>query len=175
MGGYETKEPRRGSDYAAGFDVFIPEPTYQFLSDYWSKNHVAFRSEEDRKGYYDKIMNPNEGYLFSIKVNPHESVIVPTGLRFNIPEGTYLEVANRGSMAAKEGLVFGAHIIDEDYNGNVFINLINTTNGVAILSCGQKFAQIIHKEYIKSSLYRISEEYIIDTARGSGALGSTGK
>lgn len=173
--GYDIKEPSRGSEHSAGLDVFIPEPSYQFMSDYWSKNGVAFRSKEDCREYYEKLANASDGYTFSIKVKPHGGVIVPTGLRFNIPEGTYLEVANRGSMAAKEGLVFGAHIIDSDYVGIVFINLINTTNNVVILSCGQKFAQLLHKEYIRSNPTRIPESDIRTTTRGDGALGSTGK
>ena len=173
--GYRITDPFRGTEHSAGLDVFVPELSYQFASDYWSKNHVAFRSEEDRKEYYEKLATSSGGLGFNITIRAHDRVIIPTGLRFNIPEGTYLEVANRGSMAAKEGLVYGAHIIDSDYNGNVFINQINTTNDSVTLVCGQKFAQLIHKEYIKSLLIKIPESNIRATARGDGALGSTGK
>jgi dUTP pyrophosphatase len=171
--GYDTKEPVRGSEHAAGMDVFIPNPTYQFTKDYWEKNGVTFTTEEERRKYYEKGIASEHPFL--IRVNAHSKIIIPTGLRFNIPEGTYLEVANRGSMAAKEGMIFGAHIIDSDFVGVVFINLINTTSGQVMLTCGQKIAQLIHKEYIRSKLIRIPESNIRTTTRGDGALGSTGK
>jgi len=107
----------------------------------------------------------------------HGRIIIPTGIRFNIPTGTYLEVANRGSTAALQGLIFGAHIIDEDYQGIVFINLINTTPSTIYLKAGTKLVQLIHKEWIRSTLRRVpeSELYPEVSKRGEGALGHTGQ
>jgi dUTP pyrophosphatase len=108
---------------------------------------------------------------------PHGRIIIPTGIRFDIPEGTYLEVANRGSTAALKGLIYGAHIIDSDYVGIVFINLINTTESTTYLKPGEKLVQLIHKEYIHSDLVCIEEKSLLKkvTTRGDGSLGSTDK
>ena len=153
--GYETTEPQRGSEGAAGLDIYMPKLTDQFLTDFMDKNMLDTAPTE-------------------IYIRGGGSLIIPTGLRFNIPTNTYLEVANRGSMGSK-GLIFGAHIIDSDYVGIVFINLLNVGDRTYYFNPGNKFAQIIHKEYIHSSLRVISEKEIKVTLRGSGALGSTGK
>jgi dUTP pyrophosphatase len=155
--GYHIESPARGTEHSAGLDVFVPYQTPQFTQDFMAKNPDA------------TLLN---GYF---EISPGERVVIPAGLKFNIPIGTYLEVANRGSVAAKKGLIFGAHIIDEDYVGNVFINLINTSNKNVRVQMGEKIAQLIHKQYIKSTLVQIPESDIRDTARGEGALGSTNK
>lgn len=107
-------------------------------------------------------------------LQPGESIIIPTGLRFVIPEGTYLEVKNRGSVAAKRGLICGACVIDSDYTGEVFINLINVSAECREVRGGEAIAQIIHKKYLHSELVLIEpDKYTKKTKRGSGALGST--
>lgn len=161
--GYETKEPVRGTEHSAGLDVFVPEFTDKFWEDFKKMNTR-----------WEVIDHEN------VWVQPHDRILLPTGLRFNIPRGTYLEVANRGSVASKLGLVFGAHIIDEDYRGIVFINLINTDgNSSQYFTPGQKLVQLIHKEYTKSTPKKVSPEELYEnmqaSERGEGALGSTDK
>lgn len=157
--GYVTKEPVRGTEHSAGLDVFVPELNAAFWKDF-EKMNSKWAPFVDHEHIY---------------VQPSDRILVPTGLRFNLQEGTYLEVANRSSMASKYGLIYGAHIIDEDYTGIVFINLINTSHDTFVFEPGIKFAQLIHKEYIKSIPTRIDESEIRETARGAGALGHTGK
>ena len=169
--GYQVEEPSRGSEHAAGLDIYIPQINAVFLNDLREKNKNQNRlSKDNTPSLFDfEELESDELYVLG-----HSRIIIPTGLRFNIPEGTYLEVANRGSTAANKGLIFGAHIIDSDYTGIVFINLINTTASPVYFKSGERLIQLIHKEYIRSSLQRITENQIRATKRGSGALGSTG-
>jgi hypothetical protein len=44
-----------------------------------------------------------------VEVLPSQSVLIPTGLKFGVPHGYMLQVMNRSSVAAKRGLVVGAH------------------------------------------------------------------
>ena len=60
-----------------------------------------------------------------VSIAPMKSLIIPTGLKFGIPHGYMLQVMNRSSIAAKRGLVVGAHVIDSGYDGEVFINIHN--------------------------------------------------
>ncbi len=167
--GYDTEEPRRGTEHSAGLDVYIPRLTPKFEEDLREKNknqaRIFFREGEGENP-------PNDLYVMG-----HSRIIIPTGLRFNIPTGTYLEVANRGSTAALQGLIFGAHIIDEDYQGIVFINLINTTPYNIYLNPGTKLVQLIHKEWIRSTLRHVPENELYPevSKRGEGALGHTGQ
>jgi len=171
--GYDTDEPRRGTEHSAGLDIYIPRLTPRFIEDLRDKNKSQARiSSLDT----DPTIKQQSNDLY---IPEHGRIIIPTGLRFNIPSGTYLEVANRGSTAALQGLIFGAHVIDEDYRGIVFINLINTTSYAVHLKPGTKLVQLIHKEYIKSTLKRVPPDALYEglppSGRGDGALGHTGQ
>jgi len=175
--GYDTKLPVRGSEEAAGIDVFVPTYNEAFEKDFEKMNSNP-RDPDFKPAYgfgYGTIRIPDTGPF--IHIPPHRRVVIPTGLRMKVEVGTYLEVANRGSMAAKHGLIFGAHIIDSDYRGNVFINLINTSEVQQRIDFGQKLAQLLHKSVLMSDVKLISdEEYNRErTTRGDGALGSTGR
>lgn len=176
--GYDTKEPIRGSPHAAGLDVYVPEFTETFEAKYNELNPspVGPLSQERPFPYGETSYNTMKESK-QISIPGHCRVIIPTGLRFDIPEGTYLEVANRGSVAAKQGLIYGAHIIDEDYQGIVFINLVNTTDRPITVEPGTKLVQLIHKTYIKSVLNRKEPKDLYEkkSHRAEGALGSSGK
>jgi dUTP pyrophosphatase len=164
--GYEVNLPERGSEEAAGLDIYLPQFNLKFEEDFNKMNEGIA---------YGRISKPDSGPYISIP--SLKRVILPTGLRVKVEPGTYLEVANRGSMAAKYGLIFGAHIIDSDYRGNVFINLINVSAETQKLDFGQKIAQILHKSVLMDDISLVSnEEYDRGrTKRGAGALGSTGR
>ena len=111
-------------------------------------------------------------------VEPRESVIIPTGLKFGVPHGYMLEVKNRSSMAAKRNLVVGACVIDSGYAGEVFINLHNIGTETQLVEKGAKIAQLVMVPVISFQTFENEEgtlyEYPVTiSARGSGALGST--
>jgi len=112
-------------------------------------------------------------------VLPSSSILIPTGLKFGVPHGYMLQVMNRSSIAAKRGLVVGAHVIDSGYDGEVFINLHNVGSRSQDIYHGDKIAQLVMipvvpfraMENLDNDLY--SDEISI-SKRGDGALGSTG-
>ncbi len=113
-----------------------------------------------------------------VEVDPGESVIIPTGLKFGIPHGYMLQVMNRSSIAAKRSLMVGAHVIDSGYDGEVFINLHNVGEKRQTVRYGDKIAQLVmvpvvafRPQLIGDDLYR---QAITISNRGDGALGSTG-
>ncbi len=113
-----------------------------------------------------------------IVIDPRESVIIPTGLKFGIPHGYMLQVMNRSSIAAKRGLMVGAHVIDSGYDGEVFINLHNVGNDRQLIRYGDKIAQLVMVPVVTFRPYVIQgdlyQESITISDRGDGALGSTG-
>jgi len=113
-----------------------------------------------------------------ITIEPHQSVIVPTGLKFGVPHGYMLQVMNRSSIAAKRSLIVGAHVVDSGYDGEVFINLHNVGADIQTVKYGDKIAQLVmvpvvafRPRLIGEDLYR---QPITISNRGDGALGSTG-
>ena len=58
-------------------------------------------------------------------IDPGEHRLVPTGLRLQLPRGTYGRLASRGGLAVKQGIEVGAGVIDPDFCGEVKVLLIN--------------------------------------------------
>ena len=112
-------------------------------------------------------------------VLPSSSILIPTGLKFGVPHGYMLQVMNRSSIAAKRGLVVGAHVVDSGYDGEVFINLHNVGSRSQDIYHGDKIAQLVMipvvpfraMENLDNDLY---DDKISISKRGDGALGSTG-
>tara|TARA_B100000941_G_scaffold288720_1_gene266158 strand:+ start:838 stop:1359 length:522 start_codon:yes stop_codon:yes gene_type:complete len=111
-------------------------------------------------------------------VEPGQSALLETGLRFGVPHGYMLEVKNRSSVASKRQLLVGACVIDSGYDGEVFINLHNVGTKTQAVEPGQKIAQIVMIPVVPFRAYCRHEENLYDypitmSDRGEGALGST--
>lgn len=97
-------------------------------------------------------------------LQPHEDVLIPSGISALIPDGYMLMAANKSgicpSREAKEdcktpmklkdtdttissSIIIGASIIDEDYPGEIHIHLINVGKEPVWIERGQKIAQFI--------------------------------
>ena len=115
----------------------------------------------------------------SVVLNPGDSKVLSTGLKFGVPHGYMLEVKNRSSVAAKRSLIVGACVVDSGYDGEVFINLHNVGNTLQVLSTGDKIAQLVMTPVVHFRPQLASEDVlyadpITISDRGNGALGSTG-
>lgn len=114
----------------------------------------------------------------SVILNPGDSKILETGLKFGVPHGYMLEVKNRSSVAAKKSLIVGACVIDSGYDGEVFINLHNVGSTLQVVSSGDKIAQLVLVPVVHFRPTLASEPELYSypmtiSNRGDGALGST--
>ena len=113
-------------------------------------------------------------------IQPGESKILSTGLKFGIPHGYMLQIMNRSGNAAKKQLMVGACVVDSGYDGEVFVNLHNVGNNTQTIESGMKIAQavlipVVHARFVETSEDNLYDWYPITISdRGDGALGSTG-
>ena len=127
----------------------------------------------------DVFHNPEK--TSTVTLNPGDNAVLPTGIRFGVPHGFMLQVMNRSSMAAKKGLVVGAHCVDSGYDGEVFIDLHNIGNQVQHVHPGDKIAQVVLVPVVPFRALETSSGNLYDwypitmSGRGDGALGSTDK
>ena len=91
----------------------------------------------------DVFYNPTDPAIGGVRVDPGKSVVLQTGLRFGVPHGYMLEVKNRSSIAAKQGLLVGACVIDSGYDGEVFVNLHNVSSKPQHVAVKDKIAQVV--------------------------------
>lgn len=155
-----VKTPDRGTNKSAGIDFYIPE-------DFEPK------------------------MLF-----PHTDVLIPSGIVAKIPEGYMLMGADKsGVVVSEEGyartklesrkrkpfpspLIVGAKIVDEDYQGEIHIHVINVGRNCITLTAGMKIAQFILVPVLYDSVEVVDsreELFSEETDRGTGGFGSTNK
>ena len=114
-------------------------------------------------------------YGMDFCVHSSESKIIPTGIKVEVPYGYMLEIKNKSSVAAKQQLLVGACVVDSGYDGEVFVNLHNVGAATRIIQPGQKIAQAVMIPVVPCEVEEVAEDNLNEnSARGDGALGSTG-
>jgi len=115
--------------------------------------------------------------LYAASVRPgSRSRIYGTGLALDIPEGYYVELYIRSSLAFKGGFILAnaVGIIDTDYTGELMCKLVYIDDGdPSWPSIGDRIMQGRLVRIISTELEETDE--LKQTTRGDKGLGSTGK
>lgn len=154
----KVKTPHRGTRESAGVDFFIPE----------------FDHQECRDLNKDIVSASEVLMECKIIIAPGGSKLIPSGIKVSFAPGKALVAFNKSGVAVKMGLTIGACVVDSDYQGEIFIHLINTTQKFVQLDLGQKIVQFV---LMPISLCLVSEGKNIHpqvSERGEGRMGSTG-
>jgi dUTP pyrophosphatase len=111
----------------------------------------------------------------SIKLNPKESVLVPTGISVAIAEDLEIQIRPRSGLAAKSNIsvLNTPGTIDSDYRGEIKVILFNHGKNEFIINNKDRIAQMVLAPIIKAEFEEVDE--LPDTIRGEGGFGSTGK
>ena len=108
-------------------------------------------------------------------VEPRESVLLPTGIRVEVPYGYMLEVKNKSGVATKRQLVVGACVGDPGYEGELYVNLHNLGLSTQYIKPGTKIAQAVLVPISHCGVEEVTlEDFDKQSQRGSGGFGSTG-
>lgn len=102
------------------------------------------------------------------------SMLVPTGLFFEIPEGYEIQVRPRSGLAYRHQVTVlnAPGTIDSDYRGELMVLLINHGKGPFHIEDGMRIAQIIVAPAVQANFQ--PEEELAASARGEGGFGHTG-
>lgn len=112
-------------------------------------------------------------------LNPKESCNIPSGIKVRLPKNNCLVAFNKSGIASKHNLIVGACVVDENYTGEIHLNVINVGDNPILLKPGMKLIQfvLLNQEYHdveevknKKELYDGFDE----KERGDKGFGSTG-
>lgn len=113
-----------------------------------------------------------------LSIQPFERKLVPTGLKFIIPDGFEMQIRPRSGLAREFGITLANSpaTIDSDYRGEVSICLVNLGNTEYVVTRGLRIAQAVFAPTTFATLKKVSQENFESktTQRGSGGFGSTG-
>lgn len=109
-----------------------------------------------------------------MKVYPGCTVIIKTGLFFEVEPDYCIKVYARSGLSIKRnlGLANGVGVIDSDYRGELLVALHNHGQHVEMIEHGERIAQMMLEAVQFMHLVEVDE--LGETDRGTGGLGSTG-
>lgn len=165
----KVKNPCRAHYDDAGFDVFVPEDLT------WDQMKEKFETT----GCQVSVSFAEDGKtITAFNLEPNESILIPSGLKMNIPKGFAVVAFNKSGVAAKKGLLVGSAVCDESYTGEVHINLHNASKRKQTIKAGDKIVQflVLPINYCELEESGSVEELYANTTnsgRGEGGFGST--
>lgn len=153
-----VKTPERGTPKSAGIDFFVPND------------------------FVEQVLPPQR------------DILIPSGIKADVPENFMLMAAEKSGVVTTRNaaiqagrkpkvtayntvVVLGAKIIDEDYQGEIHIHLVNVGNEYVIIKPGTKIAQFILVPVSYDTIEVVPENELFDETsdRGDGGFGSTGE
>ena len=110
-----------------------------------------------------------------VTIGPGETYWVSTGIALEVPVGCAGLVYARSSLGAKRGLAPAnkVGVVDSDYRGEVRVVLFNHSPEPQTINPGERVAQFVITPVVTPQY--VEAEELVDTDRGTGGFGSTGK
>lgn len=155
-----------------------------------TKDGAVIPCKLDENAGYDIYACFDEDYIV---IEPHKTVIIPTGIKSAFSEDYYFQVFERGSTGTK-GMGQRCGVIDSGYRGEWFIPLTNHNGDKTIVIAKDGIDKSSFEDCIiypyekavcqavllpvpKTNVHEVSEKEIMamESVRGEGALGSSEK
>ena len=160
----DVKSPSRANKYDAGIDFYVPELTDEFVKILREKNPHIDVWQHSEIGRH-------------IPLAPQQRILIPSGIHCQMEKpGTALIAANKSGVATKTGLIFGAQVVDFEYQGEIHLSLINTSNVAVEITSGMKILQFIETPVIQSEILimemSVENFYKNSTTRGAKGFGA---
>lgn len=107
-----------------------------------------------------------------LTIPPFGRVLVPTGIHIQLPSGMEAQLRPRSGLAYKKGIMAVFGTIDEDYTGELKVNLVNLSQEPFEVEPAMRVAQLVFAHYQKITWQEV--EKLEETERGESGFGSTG-
>jgi len=109
-------------------------------------------------------------------LNPGETFLIPTGISIYIKDPNYAAVIlPRSGLGHKHGIVLGnlVGLIDSDYQGELLVSCWNRSENAFLINPLERIAQLVILPVMQAKFNKV--EQFLETERGEGGFGSTGK
>lgn len=104
-----------------------------------------------------------------------ERILIPTGIKIELPLGYEAQVRARSGLSIKHGitLINAIGTVDSDYRGEICVPVVNLSADEYTIQPNERIAQMVICK-VETANIVVTEE-LENTDRGSGGFGSTGK
>jgi dUTP pyrophosphatase len=112
-----------------------------------------------------------------VTLEPFGRALIPTGLKFDIPDGSEIQVRPKSGLALKQGLTVlnTPGTVDSGYNGEIQVIVFNTNPKPFTIEKGMKIAQAVLCPVVNGNWVELIKVDSVDEKdRGDNGFGSTG-
>lgn len=103
-----------------------------------------------------------------------DRVLIPTGLRVQLPQGYEMQIRPRSGLALRHGISIAntPGTVDADFRGEIQVVVINLSKEPFVINPGERICQMVVGPYTHVEWEPVKE--IDRTVRGDGGFGHTG-
>ena len=149
----------------------------------------AMKAKKVTLNYTNESENKNPDYAYKsdsgfdlrsteeIWIQANDRKLIPTGLKFDIPDGYEIQVRSKSGLALNQGLMVlnSPGTVDSGYQGEVKVIIFNTTNERIKIEKGQKIAQAVLCPVVSGNWVNLVKvEELGQKDRNDNGFGSTG-
>jgi dUTP pyrophosphatase len=105
---------------------------------------------------------------------PNGRVLVPTGIKVEVPDGYEIQIRPRSGLALNHGVTVlnTPGTVDSGYRNEIKVLLINHGDRVFHIKRGDRIAQMVINQFVKANI--ITVPTLSESERGEKGYGSTG-
>jgi len=109
-----------------------------------------------------------------IVIKPGHPILVPTGIKIELPSNYEGQIRPRSGLALKHGITVlnSPGTIDSDYRGEIKVILINLGKKDFVITRKMRIAQLVIAKVWQAQIIEVEE--LGDSERGAGGFGHTG-
>jgi dUTP pyrophosphatase len=110
----------------------------------------------------------------TILLSPGQSILVPTKIHVEVPEGYEIQIRPRSGLALRHGITVlnTPGTIDADFRGEIGVILINHGKETFAIQPKMKIAQMVLAPVVWAQF--VEKNTLTKTERGEGGFGHTG-
>jgi dUTP pyrophosphatase len=178
--GIELKEENDLPSTLESLGIDVDLISSHFDSQFENKINLEYTNSSDNKQpeyAYDSDSGFDLRSTEELWVQAHDRKLIPTGLRFDIPDGYEIQVRSKSGLALNQGLMVlnSPGTVDSGYQGEIKVILFNTTKERIKIEKGQKIAQAVLCPVVNGKWVNLVKvEEIGEKDRNDKGFGSTG-
>lgn len=169
----------------SGFDNFLNSIDVNVMNQFFEESMVSKvelnytnSSDNNEPEYaYDSDSGFDLRSTEELWVQGNDRKLIPTGLRFDIPDGYEIQVRSKSGLALNQGLMVlnSPGTVDSGYQGEIKVIIFNTTKEKIKIERGQKVAQAVLCPVVNGKWVNLVKvEEIGEKDRNDKGFGSTG-
>ena len=160
--------------------INLDELSDQFDSQFENKLELQYTNNSENKEpeyAYESDSGFDLRSTEDVWIQANDRKLIPTGLRFDIPDGYEIQVRSKSGLALNQGLMVlnSPGTVDSGYQGEIKVIIFNTTKEKIKIEKGQKVAQAVLCPVVNGKWVNLVKvEEIGEKDRNNKGFGSTG-